>query len=99
MGAFMSQRQQAWWGRRRRQGMLRSVLLYGALGWGGLTAAVWMVWMWFSTTKEYFERTFFSQPLVFALAVVLGGLMFGFLLWHVNEIRYKQALEDEASDQ
>ena len=33
------------------------------------------------------------------VAVVLGGLMFGFLLWHVNEIRYKQALEDEASDQ
>ena len=99
MGAFMSQAQQTWWSRLRRQGMLRFVLLYGVVGWGGLSAAVWMVWMWFTASKEYFAQTFFSQPLIFVLAVAFGGLVFGFLLWHVNEIRYKQALEDEANDQ
>ena len=99
MGAYMSQKQQVWWSRVRRLGMLRFVLLYGVLGWGGLSAAIWIVWMWLSATKEYFARTFFSQPLMFVIAVVLGGLTFGFLLWHVNEIRYRQALEDQANDQ
>ena len=99
MGAFMSHKQQVWWGRLRRQGMLRFVVLYGVVGWGGLGTAVLVAWMWFSSTKEYFAQTFLSQPFTLILACVLGGLMFGFLLWHVNEIRYKQALEDQASDQ
>ena len=98
MGAYMSQKQQIWWGKVRRQGMLRFVLLYGVLGWGGLSAATWMAWMWFTATKEYFVRTFFSQSLFFVLVVVFSGLMFGFLLWHVNEIGYKRALEDQAHD-
>ncbi len=98
MGAYMSQKQQIWWAKVRRQGMLRFVLLYGVLGWGGLSAATWMAWMWFTATKEYFVRTFFSQPLFFVLVVFFSGLMFGFLLWHVNEIGYKRALEDQAHD-
>jgi len=77
MGAYMSQKQQIWWAKLRRQGMLRFVLLYGVLGWGGLTAAIWMAWMWFTATNEYFVRTFFSQPLFFVLVVVFSGLMFG----------------------
>lgn len=99
MGAFMSEGQKAWWGRRRRQGMFRFVLLYGVLGWGGLMAAVWMTQMSIFTNWEYFTRTFLAQPVVFVLAVVFVGLMCGFLLWHFNEILYKQALEDEANDQ
>jgi|SRR5687768_9314214 len=99
MGAFMSQQQQVWWGKLRRQGMLRFILLYGVIGWAGLSAAGWMALMWFFATKEYFAQTFFSQPLTLVLTIGFAGLMFGFLLWHVNEIRYKQALEDEANDQ
>jgi len=99
MGAFMSDKQQVWWANVRRQGMLRFVLLYGVLGWGALTTLGWMASMWISAREEYFAQTFFSQPLVFILAAVLAGLMGGFLLWHLNEIRYKQALEDQANDQ
>lgn len=99
MGAYLSHKQQVWWSRVRRLGMLRFILLYGVLGWGGLSAAIWIVWMWLSPTKEYLVGAFFSDPLFFVVTVLLGGLMFGFLLWHVNEISYRQALEDQANDQ
>jgi len=51
--------------------------------------------MWFTSDREYFARTFFSQPLTLILAVVLGGAVFGFLVWEFNEMRYRRSLEDD----
>jgi hypothetical protein len=97
MGAYMSHKQQVWWAKVRRKGMLRFVFLYGVVGWGVLSTAGFMASWWLSSESS--ARVFFSQPLVFVLTVVAGGLVGGFLGWHFNEIQYKQALEDQANEQ
>src|SRR5688500_16566256 len=98
MGARMSQRQQLWWARVRRRGMLHFMVVYGVALWGGLTAAIWMAWMWLTADPDYFAATFLRQPLVLVFGVVLSGVTFGFLLWHMNEMRYKQSLEDNGAN-
>jgi hypothetical protein len=79
--------------------MLHFMLVYGVVLWGGLTAVIWTTWMWFTASSDYFAETFLRQPFLFVLGVALSGLMFGFLLWHGNEIRYKQSLEDNGTEQ
>jgi len=95
MSDGMSRRQAAWWQRLRRHGRLRFVLLYGVVLWSGISTLMWVGSMWFTSDREYFARTFFSQPLTLIFAVVLGGAVFGFLVWEFNEMRYRRSLEDD----
>jgi hypothetical protein len=50
--------------------------------------------MWFWASEDYVAQTFLSQPLTLAAAAVIGGLIFGFLLWEFNEMRYRRSHED-----
>ena len=96
MGTAMSQKQLARWSTVRRRGLVRFMVLNGVLTWGGLTLALWLGSMWLFSDREYFARTFLTQPFVMLAAFAIAGLVFGFLVWHFNEQRYKHTLEDEA---
>jgi hypothetical protein len=99
MAAAMSQTQVARWSQVRRKGLLRFMVLHGVIMWGGLTLVLWLGSTWLFASQEYFARTFLSQPFFLLTAVALGGLLFGFLVWHFNEQRYKHSLEDDQAQQ
>jgi len=99
MASAMSQKQLAWWSQIRRKGLLRFMVLHGVILWGGLTLALWLAPTWLFASREYFARTFLSQPFFLLAAVALGGLLFGLLVWHFNEQRYKHSLEKDQAQQ
>jgi hypothetical protein len=94
MRVFMSRKQMTSWERYRRHGRFRFILIYGVLLWGSLSALIWMGLTWLRAGYGYLAVVLSSQPLVLPFAFVLGGLIFGFLVWEFNEIRYKHTLED-----
>ena len=97
MGTVMSQQEFARWGRRRGQGRLRFIALYGVLLGGVLGAALYLTSMWFLVGKEYFAQTLSGVPMVVIISVLTGAVA-AFLAWEIKEMRYRTTLEDEQVD-
>ena len=80
----MSDKKQQWteqWARIRERGMWRYIIVHGLLGFG----------LPFTIGIELLNAFSGDQPftvVVFALRAIIGGLVFGFIMWRWNERRY-----------
>ena len=73
------------WAKIRKRGMIQYVLVHGAMGWGLLTALLSLMLRW------SFENNFKMAAAIPSslLACSLGGLLWGFVMWHYLDHKYK----------
>lgn len=77
----MNQKQRAKWERTRAKGMWRFVLLYGVVGWGGLTLI--------ATSTLFYGWDKLSR----VTPIYLGaGFAFGLFCWFIGEYKYRKNL-------
>ena len=71
------------WARIRERGALRFVLLYGMLGWGLGTAALFLLVMWLSHLGDVQPR------ILIVLAVFpVGGIVWGVVIWWISNLAW-----------
>jgi hypothetical protein len=78
------------WARKRTRGRLRFILFYGVLLFGGSFLPLWAAVLWFTVSRGYFERVFFSHPVSLIAVVTLAGAVWGFLMWETFEFRFRR---------
>ncbi len=72
------------WERLRGKGMLRFVVVQGALAWGLSTAAIFSLLMWRFSDMDISRVVTLSM-----VAFPLGGLLWGAAMWWIVEWRYR----------
>jgi hypothetical protein len=82
----MNDKQRAWWERQRSQGMDRFVLRTGVLQYGGIMFIATLLLTYF-TTPEKFDL---PHVIIRAVTCLIGGVVFGLLLWWMNERGYNK---------
>jgi len=75
------------WERLRKKGLFKFILIHGMLLWGGGMALFMNLYFVFRLNYPWTPTLYFVTPIF-----LLGGLVFGFLLWQILEKRY-QALK------
>lgn len=78
------------WESTRNKGRIYFVLVHGVIGWGVVTAVLWSLIM----QVVFPVNTFLVRTLIALILFPLGGLGFGLFMWHLNEKKYKQLVED-----
>lgn len=75
------------WEKTRKIGVLRYVLVYGVLFWGGLSGVL------FSLMKVLTKPSVaFLSTVTYALPIfMVGGIVFGAFMWRVTEWQYRAA--------
>jgi len=58
---------------------------------GGLSLALWAAAMRFIVPGDYFDLTFFSQPVRLLVALVVVGACFGLFIWEFKELCYRRS--------
>ena len=71
------------WTKTRQMGRWRFVFLRGAIGWGVPIALVWSAVM-----ARHGSTTFFGWLQIALVIFPIGGLVWGLVMWRVNEKRY-----------
>jgi hypothetical protein len=86
----MNKKQKAKWEKLRTKGMWYFVLLYGVLWWGGFMIIA-------TSTYDYFfgYRGFQFEDLRRTVPIyVIGGLVFGLVMWLIGESGYTNSKDD-----
>lgn len=85
------QKDQIWskrWEKARKIGMLKYVLIYGLLVWGGLTALIFQLLSMYS--KGFHYTNFKAQLISPTISLMIAGLMFGVSTWLSSENKYSK---------
>lgn len=77
------------WERLRARGIARFVLIYGGLGWAGLTGLA-MVAMDLATGTTCILRPLSQGPIRTLGVYVVGGCLWGALVWSLMEYRWRR---------
>jgi hypothetical protein len=80
------------WKKNREKGMARFILFTGILSYGLPLFAVLNV---MNPPKTPLSIT--DMIVTFLICAVAGGSAFGYILWHVQEKRFRRALDKQAS--
>lgn len=81
------------WATTRQKGKRRFVLVNGVLGWGLLTAILWLAFMWAIMPTHF---TNINLAIVFT-TFPIGGFFWGYWVWYLSERDFKnntQSLTD-----
>ncbi|MGP9799350.1 hypothetical protein [Rheinheimera sp. NSM] len=80
------------WSEQRRKGLRKFILLNGVLSWG-LPMLIAMAFI-----GKPFEQGFTAKAItIHCLVWVFGGVLFGIVLWFINEWRYKKQMSKNAA--
>lgn len=76
------------WSKTRKMGMTKFMLLFGGI-WGVLTAVILQL---FKLNEMSFQEAFLSLKFAvqFIIFLVTGVLIFGLVLWKMNENKYSK---------
>jgi hypothetical protein len=71
------------WGLIREKGKARYILVYGVLFWG-IPMLVFMSFI----TNPFTNGLFSAAALIHCIVWLIGGLVYGFVMWHYSEYKF-----------
>jgi hypothetical protein len=79
----------SWWGKQRAIGLVRFTLINGVMAWGCTCALVMIMLI---ATISLRQSPIFKAILFFGVSLPLAGVVWGVLVFRLNEARYRDLL-------
>ena len=72
------------WERLRRKGKMKYILIHGLLLWGAPMAVIMNLYFHYKTETPWLPAAYYITPVF-----LVGGLIFGLIMWNFLEKRYQ----------